>query len=146
MTRPLIRLRILSIVHLLTALGLVKFWYDFFYGTAFPAEELRGLVPNFDGYAAWEEAFVYPDLILAAGFLLSAILLWRGRGQLVAATATGGLLFLGALDLSYGITSGFMAIDHAFIDGVKQAVFSALGAGLFSLAVLLWPRPELAGV
>lgn len=137
--------RLLAALQVVTALGLVVFWYAFFFGGAFPRSELAPLIPHFEGYRRWEEAFVVPDTILALGLAVSAVLLWRGEGLLVAAVATGGLMFLGVLDLTYGLSSGFFDVRHGFVTEVKLSAAGALASALVSVLLLRWAATEEPG-
>ena len=133
-------LRVLAVVHVAMALGLAHFWYAFFLGDAFPHDELRPLIANFDGYLAWESSFVVPDLILAVGLLFSAFALWTGRGKsegrLLAGICGGAILFLGVLDVTYGLKTGIYNIPHQFGTDLVMAGASCLVISLLTFALI----------
>ncbi|WP_197482949.1 hypothetical protein, partial [Oleiphilus sp. HI0128] len=120
----------------------IHFWWQFFNGSLFSIEELRALMPHFEGYYLWERSFVLPDLILAFGMLVSALPLWCNqwmqKGRVLAAACAGAALFLGLLDLSYGFSSGLYRLDHRFAGVVLEAGLSITAVGLLGLIILLF--------
>ena len=133
--------RLLAVLYAITGLSILHFWYAFFYGDAFHENELRILIPNFDGYRDWEQAFVIPDLVLAVGLFISVFLLWTdkapGRGRMLATACAGAGLFLGLLDVTYGYSSGFYDIDHSFVTEVFISGHAFAAQAAVSLIVLL---------
>ena len=66
-------LKWIAIVNILVALDTLAFWIGFFTELTFPKEELSKLIPNFEGYYAWESSFVVPDSILAFITIFAAV-------------------------------------------------------------------------
>lgn len=113
-----------SLVQIVTGVGLILFWVLFF---------TIGLAPSTPppGYFEFEHSFAVPDLILAAS-LLYAAWLWRSRkgNHRIARTITllcaGALMFLGLLDASFNLRSGI------YFGSIVDAV-SALAINLWCL-------------
>ncbi len=109
--------RIIPILELATAAGLILFWIAFF---------TVGLAPENPPqcYFAYEHAFPLPDICLALLLLTSGILLLRQNrlGRALSLVAAGALIFLGLLDFSFNLQNGVYtasAIDlalNAFIN------------------------------
>jgi len=142
--------RLLAMIYAGASLGIVFFWWQFFSGRLFLVEELQLLIPNFQGYYDWEKSFVVPDSILAAGMMLSAILLWfdigAGRSRVLASACAGAALFLGVLDLSYGFSTGLYLIDHTFAEDVLNSGLSIAAVGIVGLTVLLLQLNDIPSI
>jgi len=132
--------RFLAMLYAGASLGIVYFWWRFFQGELFIIEDIRTLIPNFQGYYDWEKSFVVPDVLLAITMMCSAILLWfdlcAERGRLLASACAGACLFLGVLDLSYGFSSGLYQIDHPFAGDVLSSGLSITAVGVVGLLVV----------
>lgn len=136
--------RLLAMLFAGASLGIVYFWWQFFNGELFVIEDLRPLIKNFDGYYDWEKSFVVPDSLLAFGLLASAILLWFDVGgkrrTILAAASSGAALFLGVLDLTYGMSTGLYAIPHTYANEVLSSGLSITAVGLVGLSILLYQK------
>ncbi|MBM4446268.1 MAG: hypothetical protein FJ023_02815 [Chloroflexi bacterium] len=93
--------RVIPILEIVTAAGLILFWIAFF---------TVGLAPENPPqcYFAYEHAFPLPDICLAFLLLVSGILLLRQNplGRTLSLIAAGGLIFLGLLDFSFNLQNG----------------------------------------
>ena len=73
--------------------------------------------------------------------LLSAISLWfkvwLAQSKVLAALCAGACLFLGYVELSYGLSSGLYQIKHAYVDAVMESAISVLLIGIVSLIILI---------
>lgn len=134
--------RLLAMIYVGAALGIVHFWWQFFNGSLFSSVELNAVMPHFEGYYLWERSFVLPDLLLATGMLISSVALWTNRwmekGRVLASACAGASLFLGVLDLTYGFSSGLFSINHRFAGVVLEAGLSITAVGLVALCILLF--------
>lgn len=99
-------IKIIVLLQVLTALGLIIFWIGFF---------TIGLAPEAPppGYFVYEHSFPLPDLILALALLISAWLLFKARpaGRALSLVCAGALMFLGLLDFSFNIQNGMYGIS-----------------------------------
>lgn len=137
--------RLLAMIYIGGAVGIMNFWWQFFHGALFIEEDLKALMPHFEGYYLWERSFVVPDLVLAFGMLISSVALWTNRwmskGRVIASACAGAALFLGILDLSYGFSSGLYALNHSFAGVALEAGLSVCAVGLIAFLILLFaPR------
>lgn len=118
--------KILSILGIITGVGLVLFWIGFF---------TIGLAPENPPacYFAYEHSFPLPDIILAMVLLAGGALSLKGRpaGAKLLIAGGGALAFLGVLDFSFNIQNGMYAIStldlvlNAFIN-LWSAVFGVV--------------------
>jgi hypothetical protein len=96
----------LSILGLITGVGLVLFWIGFF---------TVGLAPENPPacYFAYEHSFPLPDIILAMVLLAGGALSLKGRpaGAKLLIAGGGALVFLGVLDFSFNIQNGMYALS-----------------------------------
>ena len=109
--------RIILILEIVTAAGLILFWIAFFtVGLALENPP--------QCYFAYEHAFPLPDICLALLLLASGIL-WLRRnplGRTLSLIAAGALVFLGLLDFSFNVQNGiYLAspidlVTNAFIN------------------------------
>lgn len=111
-------LKIIAIVNLLVAVGVVVFWIGFFTEILFPIAELRPLIHNFDGYYAWEKCFVVPDVLAAITTFWAAMNILRNKhlvaNMMLLAACSGAWIFLGVLDFTYGISNNMYTLGHWF--------------------------------
>lgn len=93
--------RIVGVLELVTAGGILLFWIGFFF---------FGLVPKNppEGYFIYEHAFVVPDVILAGVLILSGAWLCMGHplGRTWSLGCAGALMFLGVVDASFNVQNG----------------------------------------
>jgi hypothetical protein len=123
--------RVLAILGLATAAGLVLFWVGFF---------TIGLAPERPPacYFAYEHSFPLPDGVLALALLVGGVSVLRGRaaGRTLMLVCAGGLVFLGLLDASFNLQQGVYRVSttdlvlNAFLN-VYCVVFGALLAMCF---------------
>jgi hypothetical protein len=128
--------RVLSVLQVATAVGIIAFWAAFF---------TIGLAPEHapPGYAQFEHAFPLPDGLLAVALLIAAAGLRGGsdaarrQGRRLSLVCAGGLLFLGVLDLSFNVQNGIYTSSLA--DGLLAAAIQAwcIGFGAW-LVVRCW--------
>lgn len=119
----------LSIVQIVTGIGILAFWLLFFSVGMEPAQQPPC-------YLAFEHAFPLPDMILAIALLTSAANVLKGGnwGLRLSLACAGGLLFLGLVDFSFRAENG--AFSGPIIDGL-QSLFIPLwcvAAGLWIFA------------
>lgn len=134
-------LRGIGLVNALVAIDIYYFWYKFYAGKLFDIDELASLLPNFEGYYAWEVSFTIPDLITAFFMFVAGVFLlfspFNKNWRFVLTLTSGAILFLGVLDFNYSINNGMYLLP---IDFSKDLL--AAGVGLPVLAImnitLLW--------
>lgn len=103
-------LRIVALLEIGTALGLIGFWLAFFTVGLAPARPPVG-------YFQFEHSFPVPDLLLAGLFLIAGRCLLdvrpepRRLGQSLSLVAAGAVMFLGALDISFNVQNGMYSIS-----------------------------------
>jgi hypothetical protein len=139
--------RVVAALNVLAALGIAHFWYDFHYGSAFPVEELAPKIPHFEGYYAWETAFLVPDALLAVALATGGVRLWgRPRDALartILTAASGAALFLAVLDLNYALRNGMYALGHPFSLVLASVPLQLIPLALGTIVLLaLRPRRE----
>jgi hypothetical protein len=119
----------ISILSIVTAVGLLLFWIGFF---------TIGLAPKNPPpcYFAYEHAFPVPDIILAIVLLTGAILNMTGavHGNTLLVAGGGALVFLGILDISFNIQNGMYSIS--VLDMILNA-FINLWCVLFGAAIVV---------
>ena len=116
----------ISILSIITAVGLVLFWIGFF---------TIGLAPKNppDGYFVYEHSFPVPDIILAVVLIAGSVLNMTGgtHGNTLLVASGGALVFLGILDMSFNFQNGMYSISvmdtilNAFIN-LWCVIFGAL--------------------
>jgi hypothetical protein len=120
--------RLLAMLYLGMALGIVYFWWQFFNATLFTMSDLSLLMPHFEAYYLWACSFVLPELILSVAMLSAAFFLWTNRRlyktRLLSAACAGAALFQGVLGLSYGFSSGLYRLQHSFAEVALEADLS----------------------
>ncbi|MFY9115340.1 MAG: hypothetical protein WAO23_08900 [Dethiobacteria bacterium] len=96
----------ISVLAIITGVGLLLFWIGFFTVELAPAEPPPG-------YFEYEHSFPLPDIILAIALIFAGILILKGRspGRRIGLVCSGSLLFLGILDFSFNIQNGIYAIS-----------------------------------
>ena len=115
-TSPAKQLRMLSVLQIVTGIGISVFWLLYFTVGMAPAKPPPC-------YFAFENSFPLPDTILAIALIASgANILKEGTwGLSLSLISAGGLIFLGVLDFSFsaqnGLYSGQLtdALQSAFI-------------------------------
>ena len=99
-------MRLLAVLEIITALGLILFWILFF---------TAGLAPPDppECFFAYEHAFPLADLILAGTLLTAGILtLKRYPGaRTITHICAGALIFLGLLDFSFNMQNGIYSLS-----------------------------------
>ena len=135
--------RFLAMIYIGVAVGIAHFWWQVFNSSLFIIDEL---VPNVQAYYLWVNSLVIPDLVLAVSMLASALPLWTNRsmarGRTAAAGCAGAALCLGILDLGYGFSCGFYALEHAFSEAALEVALSRTVAGFVGLVILLLGEPK----
>jgi hypothetical protein len=96
--------RIVAVVQILVALGIIRFWVKWF-----RMEHNEPWLP--EGYTLHERCFVYPDSVLAVLMTASAILLILGNslGERLTLVCGGMMLFLVVIDTAYFLQNGMFA-------------------------------------
>lgn len=126
--------RAMATLSAVTALGILAFWATFF---------TVGLAPERapECYFAYEHSFPLPDAALAGTLLSAAHLVLRGRplGRALALVASGGLLFLGLVDVAFNLQQGIYAASSA--DLLANAAINAWCLLLGSLLAVCFARP-----
>lgn len=99
-------LKWISILSIVTGVGLLLFWIGFF---------TIGLAPDNppQGYFEYEHSFPLPDIILAIALIAASALMLNGKplGRHIALVCSGSLIFLGLLDFSFNIQNGMYTIS-----------------------------------
>ncbi len=133
-------IKLVAKLNIATALGTAAFWLGFFTELTFPVDQLKLLIDNFEGYYKWEQSFVVPDMLFALITIYASVLLLRNynnkKGIIFLSFSSGGWLFMGLLDFTYGISNGLYTLGHSY-----RYVFLSIGVGLpiisvFTLKVL----------
>ena len=116
----------ISILSIITAVGLILFWIGFF---------TIGLAPKNPpaGYFVYEHSFPVPDIILAVVLIAGSVLNMTGgtHGNTLLVASGGALVFLGILDMSFNFQNGMYKtsvldmILNAFIN-LWCVIFGAL--------------------
>lgn len=121
--------KVIPILAILTAVGLVLFWIGFF---------TIGLAPDHPpaGYFVYEHSFPVPDITLSFVLLIGSIWSLKGREQGITILAAGGgaLVFLGVLDMSFNFQNGMYSIS--VIDMILNA-FINLWCVIFGVAIVV---------
>jgi len=89
----------LAILEIVFAIGMIGFWIYFFL-----VENKKS--DNSKEYLAFERSFPVPDLVwLAPGLIVSAIGVLSDHfyGYIITIAVSGGLIFLGLVDISFNI-------------------------------------------
>jgi hypothetical protein len=96
--------RVHALLMLLAALGTAAYWVAWF--GAGPVRTAEDAV-----YLGFEGAFPLADGVMAAGFVISAVLLLRGRAAAVpfGIAAGGAMVFLGCMDVLFNLQHGTYA-------------------------------------
>ncbi|MEW5736648.1 MAG: hypothetical protein AB1921_17520 [Thermodesulfobacteriota bacterium] len=127
--------KILAVLMLVTAVGLVAFWTMFF---------TVGLAPENapSCYLTFEHSFPLPDILLAIVLFFAGkgLLAGRAKARDLALFCSGALMFLGVLDFSFNIQNGMYTLGLG--EAVGNAFINIWCVG-FGLAILLiLPKPN----
>lgn len=134
-------LRLVGVLNFATAVGIWTFWHNFYAGKLFDKQELAQLIPNFDGYYAWEISFTIPDIITSIFMALASLLVFfvptNKSAHFVLSITTGAILFLGILDFNYGISTGLYNLP---IDFAKELLLTGIWLPCLALfnILILW--------
>lgn len=100
------KIKVISILELIMAAGLILFWIGFF---------TVGMAPENPPacYFAYEHSFPVPDIILALFMIAAAVMLRKGNpmGKLISLVCAGALFFLGVLDMCFNTLQGVYAVS-----------------------------------
>ncbi|MDH7552512.1 MAG: hypothetical protein QHH74_02525 [Spirochaetota bacterium] len=114
---------------IVTGIGILLFWIAFF---------TVGLAPENPPacYFAYEHSFPLPDTVLAIALIIGGILAikQRDRALYLLLPASGGLIFLGLLDMAFNWQNGMYTIT--VMDGVLNA-FINIWCVVFGLCAIL---------
>lgn len=96
----------ISVLAILTGVGLLLFWVGFFTIGLAPAEPPPG-------YFEYEHSFPLPDIVLALVLIIAGILMLKenSTGKWLGLVCSGSLVFLGLLDFSFNIQNGVYALS-----------------------------------
>jgi hypothetical protein len=99
------KFKVIAVLELITALGIILFWIGFF---------TVGLAPENPPqcYFAYEHSFPLPDILMSIAMIAGGILLLKGKasGRMLTLACSGGLVFLGLLDFSFNIQNGIYSL------------------------------------
>jgi len=100
--------RRISVLAIITGIGLLLFWVGFFTIDLAPADPPPG-------YFEYEHSFPLPDIVLAIALIIAGVLMLGGKplGRQIALVCSGSLIFLGMLDFSFNIQNGIYTISTA---------------------------------
>ena len=132
--------KLISFAHVGTAIGIGLFWIGFHTELIFPTDVMSTLIPNFAGYLAWEKSFTIPDAVTACVMVWGGLSLLRNTASRLGATlltaASGGLIFLGLLDLVYDASNGMYALGHLFSWLLLAVAVCLIPLGIVTIWVL----------
>ncbi|NLI70048.1 MAG: hypothetical protein GX364_04170 [Firmicutes bacterium] len=96
----------ISVLAILTGIGLLLFWVGFFTIGLAPADPPPG-------YFEYEHSFPLPDIILALVLIIAGILMLKenSTGKWLGLVCSGSLVFLGLLDFSFNFQNGVYALS-----------------------------------
>ncbi len=126
-----IDVRIVAVVQVLVALGILRFWF-----TWLRTEHEEPWLPP--GYVLHERCFVYPDSLLATLLIVSAVLHFLGRpvAGRISLVCGGMMLFLVVIDTAYFFQNGMFAKEKGGAENVGILVPLALVCLLLILRFL----------
>jgi hypothetical protein len=131
---------LLGCLEILTGIGIAVFWVLFFYFGLEPVNPPPC-------YFSFEHSFLVSDALLAGLLVIGGGLLAAGKpsGPAISLPCGGGLIFLGAADVSFNLVNGIysQAILQTLQNGAVN--FWCLSFGLTMIIVLcnwLGKRPE----
>ena len=128
----------LAVAHLVGAAGIAVFWAGFYTGLTFPRESLEKKIPYFEAYMAFEKSFTVPDLTTATVMTIGAVGILSApatrRGETLLIAASGGLVFLGMLDVGYDLRNGMYSLGESFSIGLLSVPL----VGLLGLTTILF--------
>lgn len=123
---------ILGALEILTGLGIAAYWVLFFFFDMKPASPPAC-------YLSFEHSFIVPDALLAGSLLAGGGLLVSKKelGKIISLPGGGGLVYLGATDVSFNMTNGIYA--QALSQALQNLTINVwcLGFGLYVI-VGLW--------
>ncbi len=98
---------IIAVAQIVMAVGMIRFWIIWY-----RTEHNEPWLP--DGYMEHEGTFVYPDSVLSALMIISAILLFLGKplGERLTLVCGGMMLFLTVIDIAYFTQHGLFAKER----------------------------------
>ncbi|MDP6909551.1 MAG: hypothetical protein QF371_08595 [Flavobacteriales bacterium] len=124
----------MAYLEIVTALGLILYWIAFY---------TIGLAPDDPplGYIEFEKSFPIPDTVLALGLIIAGIGLLQesSYAEHLSLVCAGALMFLGVLDLSFGVQNTFRKMS------TKELLFGlfingwCVGFGGFIMRKLILP-------
>jgi hypothetical protein len=129
----------LALAHLAGAAGIGHFWVGFSLGILLPRDVLERKFPFVDAYYSFEEAFTVPDLTTALVCTVAAARLRldpRDRtARIVLTGASGVLMFLATLDVSYDLRNGMYGLGSTSLDLLAVPLLGLLGVATIALLV-----------
>ena len=106
-------MNVIAYLQITTGIGLILFWIAYF---------TIGLAPKNPPvcYKEFERSFPVPDGILAIGLIVAGIGLLHGNSYApsLSLVCSGALMFLGVIDLSFGIQNTFRQLS------IRELLFS----------------------
>lgn len=137
--------RLLAMIYIGGALGVLHFWWQFLGGNLFVMTDMLVLMPDFNAYYLWECSFLVPEMLMVVGMMFSAIPLWTNRwlkhGRILALVSATVALFLGFKGITYGFSSGLYGLKHSYAGVILEADISIAAVGLIALLILFFtPR------
>lgn len=127
-------LKTVAYLAIVTGIGILLFWIAFF---------TVGLAPENPPtcYFAYEHSFPLPDTVLSIALIIGGILAIkkRVRASLILLPSSGGLIFLGLLDMAFNWQNGMYTIT--LMDGVLNA-FINIWCVAFGLCAILALKRE----
>lgn len=120
------------ILLLLFSVGVTLYWLMFY-----TSGEVN--INTTDAYLAFEQAFTAADLMTGLLTLISAIglLLHKSWGILFGLVASGGILFLGFMDISYDLVHGvYLSVSGPMLTEVVINIFCLVAAPI--IIATLW--------
>lgn len=131
---------LLGYLEILTGFGIAVYWVLFFYFDMKPVNP-----PTC--YFSFEHSFVVSDALLAGGLLAGGGLLAAGNrfGQVLSLPCGGGLIYLGATDVSFNLVNGIYTQQTS--QTLENAAINlwCLGFGLWVIVVLCYWIGNRAG-
>jgi hypothetical protein len=119
---------IIAVAQLIMTAGTIHFWYSWF-----RKEHTEPWLPK--GYMEHERCFVYPDSVMSALMVTSAVLLLMGKaiGEKLALVCGGMVLFLAIIDIAYFAQNKMFAKER----GGKENLGLVIPMVIMSLLLIL---------
>jgi hypothetical protein len=128
------KMRFVAKLELMVAAGIVLFWVAFFTADMNPFSGPH----RRDIYMAFESSLPGADLLLALFLVVggTGMLRQKAYGSIFTLVSAGGLIFLGAVDISFNLKQGIYGLGpvEAIMNGLIN--LTCLGVGFFLIRTI----------